>query len=48
MIGIYKYTNKINGKIYIGLSNDIWEQDFTELFPNYKSFYNSITTKWKS
>lgn len=36
MIGIYKYTNKINGKIYIGL------------FPNYKSFYNSITTKWKS
>lgn len=23
MIGIYKYTNKINGKIYIGLSNDI-------------------------
>lgn len=23
MIGIYKYTNKINGKIYIGMSNDI-------------------------
>lgn len=23
MIGIYKYTNLINGKIYIGLSNDI-------------------------
>lgn len=23
MIGIYKYTNKINNKIYIGLSNDI-------------------------
>ncbi len=23
MIGIYKYTNKINGKVYIGLSNDI-------------------------
>ena len=23
MTGIYKYTNKINGNIYIGLSNDI-------------------------
>ena len=23
MIGIYKITNKINGKIYIGQSNDI-------------------------
>lgn len=23
MIGIYKYTNKINNKVYIGLSNDI-------------------------
>ena len=23
MIGIYKYTNKINGKVYIGQSNNI-------------------------
>ena len=23
MIGIYKFTNNINNKIYIGLSNDI-------------------------
>ena len=23
MIGIYKFVNKINGKIYIGQSNDI-------------------------
>ena len=23
MIGIYKYTNKTNNKIYIGMSNDI-------------------------
>lgn len=22
-MGIYKFTNKINGKIYIGMSNDI-------------------------
>ena len=28
--------------------HDIWLADFQELFPNYKSFYNSITTKWKS
>ena len=29
MIGIYKYTNKINGKIYIGLSNDIQRRKIT-------------------
>ena len=26
MIGIYKITNKINGKIYIGQSNDIYRR----------------------
>lgn len=29
MIGIYKITNKINGKMYIGQSNDI-ERRFKE------------------
>lgn len=28
MIGIYKYTNKINNKIYIGMSNDIMRRKY--------------------
>lgn len=35
MIGIYKITNKINGKFYIGQSNDIERR------------FNEHCTKWK-
>ena len=35
MIGIYKITNKINGKIYIGQSNDIKRRFFEVTVPTY-------------
>ena len=31
MIGIYKYTNKLNGKIYIGRSTDIFKRKWAHL-----------------
>ena len=36
MIGIYKITNKINGKVYIGQSNDI-ERRWAEHRNRYKT-----------
>ena len=44
MIGIYKITNKINNKIYIGQSIDIkerWKQHFYKAYNKKESGYNS-------
>lgn len=46
MIGIYKYTNKINGKSYIGLSNDIqrrqWEHQTLANQQNTSYFHRAL------
>lgn len=44
MVGIYKVTNQINGKIYIGQSQNIanrWRKHKTEPFNSNSSSYNS-------
>lgn len=49
MIGIYKYTNKINGKIYIGLSNDIQRrknEHLTKANANDKVYFHQAIRKY--
>lgn len=46
MIGIYKYTNKENGKIYIGRSIDIYRRKWEHLNrPSQYSYFDSVITK---
>lgn len=41
-------VNHIREEMKTTSLHDIWEKEYKELMPNYRSFYNSITYKWKS
>lgn len=48
MIGIYKITNKINNKVYIGQSIDIqrrWCQEKNKAFNENDTAYNQLLSK---
>lgn len=48
MIGIYKITNKINNKVYIGQSIDIhrrWHQEKNKAFNENDTAYNQLLSK---
>jgi group I intron endonuclease len=45
MIGIYKYENKLNGKIYIGQSTNINQRYKSHLNPSRQNLKNSLIDK---